>query len=1071
MKRWYVLPFALPLFASVLLTTGCGKLWFSFTISGSLAPYGQATQIVFTQEPYNETASGSEIPIQVTVEDAQGRTVFGGPDSTAQISIALTSGIGPLNGTTTLSAVNGVANFVYKGMNIATLGSGDVITATKADETAQGGASTLTQASTAFTVTSNNSWFGATATAKWLTTGGQSAAGLGDGMMNYPDDTFVDSSGNLYVVDNGNARILKFNSSGVYQGWIGVVGATPTGGAAGCTTTTYRGMTPGWCKGGYGTTAYSGFLGVWGDGTYLYALAYPNGSGGASAIFRFNASTGAYMGWTGLFTGTTGELSNPYNGGCNTLASGSVTPGWCVGAETWGIGPGSTNGAFSNATGITGDGTYLYVVNSGDSNSNDIQRINASTGTAAGWIGNIGNAGGGTCGSAGSFTSGWCTDATATPQDSGTMDGSLNFWGVPGGIVYDSITASLYVTNSDSYTINKYTASTGAFAGWAGMVNTTPTGGDAGCTSTTTGNPTPGWCTGGSAQSTTSIDGLYYPQAISTDGSYLYILDKDNRVVRYLMNGTYDGWIGAIGNAGAGTCGSVGTYTFGWCTTASTQAESGTGDGMLYNASGLFADSSGNLWVADSSNNRVSKYTASSGAFDGWIGAESAATAGWQTAYSDTAGAGDDNSFATTIAGIYTDGTNLYISDANRIENFALSTLTFNGWAGEVLQTPTGGTSGCTSTAPGSLTPGWCTGGYAQIDTNIDADQYGDTSNWSSIYADGTYIYAPHWNTQVNRFNESTGAYDGWIGVVGTTPTGGASGCTSASIGSVTPGWCTGGASEASTGGGGFVAVAGVYSDGSYLYVVDYFRIEKFNASTGQFVGWIGHINTSPTGGASGCAGATGQTPGWCTGGSATGSIDGLGGMSDAYGVTGDGTYIYVVNNETVDRYNAATGAFAGWIGVASTPGGTCTGLTNQFNGGWCSGGTPTSSHYGGSPDGIGAVDGGSSIYTDGHYLYVANNQSAQNTSGGYISKYVLGTGAFVGWKGEISTTPTGGDPGCTTASVGTFTPGWCTGGVANSQGDDIVGAFINGPEEIYGAGDFIYAVDQGRYRIDRIGK
>jgi hypothetical protein len=36
-----------------------------------------------------------------------------------------------------------------------------------------------------------------------------------------------------------------------------------------------------------------------------------------------------------------------------------------------------------------------------------------------------------------------------------------------------------------------------------------------------------------------------------------------------------------------------------------------------------------------------------------------------------------------------------------------------------------------------------------------------------------------------------------------------------------------------------------------------------------------------------------------------------------------------------------------------------------------------------------------------------------------------------VGWRGQIATSPTGGDVGCAGAAVGGVTPGWCTGGSA----------------------------------------
>lgn len=51
------------------------------------------------------------------------------------------------------------------------------------------------------------------------------ALGSGDGQFNNPAQVALDSQGNVYVVDNGNSRVQKFNAAGVYQsqfgGWDG----------------------------------------------------------------------------------------------------------------------------------------------------------------------------------------------------------------------------------------------------------------------------------------------------------------------------------------------------------------------------------------------------------------------------------------------------------------------------------------------------------------------------------------------------------------------------------------------------------------------------------------------------------------------------------------------------------------------------------------------------------------------------------------------------------------------------------------------------------------------------------
>src|SRR5688572_25801000 len=49
-------------------------------------------------------------------------------------------------------------------------------------------------------------------------------SGTGNGQFNSPRDMAIDASGNIYVSDNANNRVQKFNSSGTYVSQFGNLG-------------------------------------------------------------------------------------------------------------------------------------------------------------------------------------------------------------------------------------------------------------------------------------------------------------------------------------------------------------------------------------------------------------------------------------------------------------------------------------------------------------------------------------------------------------------------------------------------------------------------------------------------------------------------------------------------------------------------------------------------------------------------------------------------------------------------------------------------------------------------------
>ncbi len=192
---------------------------------------------------------------------------------------------------------------------------------------------------------------------------------------------------------------------------------------------------------------------------------------------------------------------------------------------------------------------------------------------------------------------------------------------------------------------------------------------------------------------------------------------------------------------------------------------------------------------------------------------------------------------------------------------------------------------GLTIASTAAFTGGWTT---ADADSGSGQTADGRLSSPQGIAVDESHdlFYVANASAhRIDRYVLSTGAYAGWIGkVAGVSPTGGAAGCTTATQGTPTPGWCVGGLSTYSQiGDGGLDAPTSIALDLSNdrLYVSEdganitgevfspTVRISRFVASTGEFRGWVGEVGaTLPTSGAQ-CPGPTtgSFTPGWCMGG------------------------------------------------------------------------------------------------------------------------------------------------------------------------------------------------------------
>lgn len=774
------------------------------------------------------------------------------------------------------------------------------------------------------------------------------AFGNGAGHFNSPDDVAIDTTnGFFYVADTQNHRIQKFNlSTGAAIGWIGKIATT------GGTCTAGVGLfTGGWCAGGTSESGSGNGMFNWPrrialdvTGNALYVADAFN-----YRVQKFTLSTGAFVGWIGSIATT---------GGTCTAGVGLFTGGWCSGGTSQ---SGADNGEMGTVNGVALDvaGNLLYVVSGGR-----VQKFTLSTGAFISWLGGISVVGGTCTAGVGKFTGGWCSGGQGEYSNwnpYATVDGV--FWGSGGaGLALDVANNALFVIDS-IYRVQKFNLTTGAHIGWLGKIGIV--GGT--CTAGV-GLFTGGWCKGGGAASG-SGDGMFTaPTGIAVDPANNALLVGNNLGEIHKFNASTGAFVGKIGliYVTGGTCtAGAGVASNSWCVGG--LITSGSGDGMFNGPSGMFIDSAnGLLYVAETGNNRVQKINLSAGSFIASLGANIAAKSPWGTGIGTTNRGDKDGQLGSPI-GIAVDSTNnaFLIVDTNnhRIQKFNLTTGAFIGWIGRI------GVGGGTCTAGvGNFTGGWCSGGTASAGTGDGMLDYpGGLALSSSL---NTLYVADSGNDRVQKYNLSTGAFQGWIGRIGT----GGGTCT-AGVGNFTGGWCSGGTANYGSGIDGAmnwpnsVAIDPVYGS---LFVADGSnnRIQKFNLSTGAFQGWIGKILTT---GGSCTAGVGNFTGGWCSGGASDWGTDGDGKMADPYDVLVDTTYfvLYVVelSNHRVQKFNLRTGAFMGWIGKIGTTGGTCTNGVGSFTGRFCSGGTSDS----GNGEGMLNMPYGAAIDLTKNILYISD--------------------------------------------------------------------------------------------------
>ena len=524
-----------------------------------------------------------------------------------------------------------------------------------------------------------------------------------------------------------------------------------------------------------------------------------------------------------------------------------------------------TAASFNYPYGLTTDGTNLFVA---DQSNHKIRKIVISTGVVT----TI--AGSGAAGSA---------DGTGTAA-------SFN---LPRGITTDG--TNLFVADYNTHKIRKIVISTG--------VVTTLAGSGA----------------GGSTDGTGTGASFYYPIGITTDGTNLFVADYWNDKIRMIVistgvvttlagstNGSTDGTGAAAkfssprGITTDGTNLFVGDYgnhkirriviSTGVVTTLAGSGAAGAADGTSTAASfnypeGIITDGT-NLFVVDTSNNKIRKIAPSlGGSIQGTpLNLDNTNAVVTTFAGSGTAGSTDATGTAASFnlpQGITTDGTYLYVADksSHKIRKLEISTGAVTTLAGSGAAALTNGTgTGASFYFPDGITTDGTnlyvadssnhavrkivisTGVVTTIagGTQGSTDATGASASFNypaGITTDGTYLYvADAQNNKIRKVEINTG-------VVTTLAGSGASGSTDA-------------AGVAAT----FSGPYGVTTDGANLYVTDTNnnKIRKIVISSAVVTTLAG----------SGTAGST----------------DGTGAAATFYwpeGITTDGTNLYVTDSHS----------------------------------------------------------------------------------------------------------------------------------------------------------------------------
>ncbi|MCP1310834.1 fibronectin type III domain-containing protein [Paenibacillus tyrfis] len=360
---------------------------------------------------------------------------------------------------------------------------------------------------------------------EWKRSGGGSGSGLGE--FSNPSEVAIDGSGNIYVADAGNHRIQKLTiATGVWSEW-----KRSAGGA------------------GSGLGEFNNPKGVAVDGSGNVYVADSNNE----RVQKLDISSNSWSEWIyigGVIGKGLGEFKYP--NGVAVDSSGNVYVAADYGnhriqkldASTrvwseWG----KSNGQFGSGLGEFDGPTDVAVDSSGNVYVSDfynhrVQKLTVATGAWSEWKKSGGGAGSGL--------------------------GQFNY---PSGVAVDG-DGNVYVADSGNNRIQRLTSATGVWSEWK------KSGGGAG----------------------NGLGEFDYPTDVAVDRSgNVYVADMNNHRIQKLT-----------------------VATGGWSEWKKSGGGAGNGLGEFAEPYHLAVNGDGNVYVADSNNHRIQKLTAATGKWSEW---------------------------------------------------------------------------------------------------------------------------------------------------------------------------------------------------------------------------------------------------------------------------------------------------------------------------------------------------------------------------------------------------------------------------------------------------------------------